>query len=136
MGAEPVRCPGAVTRSGRAGTPLPGAGAENQCRRKCHEKAAPRRELQVNDGVNDEPGARDETPAGARPGDVQTLSKNGQWVNRVIGENELSESFTSKEEAVDAGRVLAAQLGTRHTVEETDPTGAITDPDPASDQEP
>jgi hypothetical protein len=60
-------------------------------------------------------------------GDVETMSKRGQWVNRVIGGAELSESFRSKEEAIDAGRSLAAQLGSRHVVDESEETGAITD---------
>jgi hypothetical protein len=62
-----------------------------------------------------------------RDGDVITVSKRGQWVNRVIGGEELSESFASRDEAVDAGRSLAAQLGSRHVVVESEPTGVITD---------
>ena len=65
-------------------------------------------------------------------GDVETLSKRGQWVNRVAGGDELSESYSTKEEAVDAGRALAAELGSRHVVRESEPTGAITDEDPES----
>ncbi|GAA4370669.1 DUF2188 domain-containing protein [Agromyces bauzanensis] len=60
-------------------------------------------------------------------GDVVTVSKRGQWVNRVIGEPELSQSFRSKEEAIDAGRELAATRGTRHRVIESDETGVIID---------
>jgi hypothetical protein len=60
-------------------------------------------------------------------GDVETVSKRGQWVNRVIGEPERSQSFRSKQEAVDAGRELAAARGTRHRVIDSDETGAITD---------
>jgi hypothetical protein len=60
-------------------------------------------------------------------GDVETIDKQGQWVNRVIGEPELSESYSSKEEAVKAGRTLANELGTTHTVVESDATGVITD---------
>lgn len=48
-------------------------------------------------------------------GDVETVSKRGQWVNRVIGEPERSQSFRSKQ-AIDAGRELAATRGTRHRV--------------------
>jgi hypothetical protein len=62
-----------------------------------------------------------------RDGDVITVSKRGQWVNRVIGGEELSESFASRDEAVDAGRSLALQLGSRHVVVESEPTGVITD---------
>jgi hypothetical protein len=62
-----------------------------------------------------------------RDGDVITVSKRGQWVNRVIGGEELSESFASREEAVDAGQSLATQLGSRHVVVESEPTGVITD---------
>lgn len=60
-------------------------------------------------------------------GDVETLSKRGQWVNRVTGQPERSESFRTKEEAVDAGRLLATQLGSRHIVRDAEETGAITD---------
>ncbi|WP_430644839.1 DUF2188 domain-containing protein [Agromyces sp. GXS1127] len=62
-------------------------------------------------------------------GDVETRSKRGQWVNRVIGEPELSKSFRSREEAVTAGRQLAEVLGTQHTVIDAEETGVITDED-------
>ena len=61
-------------------------------------------------------------------GDVETIDKQGQWVNRVIGEPERSESFSSKEEAIEAGQALADQLGTTHTVQNAGSTGVITDP--------
>jgi hypothetical protein len=61
-------------------------------------------------------------------GDVETFDNRGQWVNRVIGEPERSRSFSSKQEAIDAGRVLAEQLGSTHTVIEAESTGTITDP--------
>jgi hypothetical protein len=60
-------------------------------------------------------------------GDVITMSKRGQWVNRVVGGEELSQSFRSRDEAVDAGRSLAAQLGSRHVVVESEESGVITD---------
>jgi inorganic pyrophosphatase len=60
-------------------------------------------------------------------GDVETRSKRGQWVNRVIGEADLSQSFSSRDEAIDAGRTLADELGTAHTVIDAEPTGVITD---------
>jgi hypothetical protein len=60
-------------------------------------------------------------------GDVITMSKRGQWVNRVVGGEELSQSFRSRDEAIDAGRSLAAQLGSRHVVVEGEETGVITD---------
>jgi hypothetical protein len=61
-------------------------------------------------------------------GDVETFDKRGQWVNRVIGEPERSKSFSSKQEAIDAGQALVRELGTHHLVREADPTGVITDP--------
>ena len=61
-------------------------------------------------------------------GDVETIDKGGKWVNRVIGAPDLSESFSSKIEAVDAGRSLAEELGSTHTVRESEATGTITDP--------
>jgi hypothetical protein len=60
-------------------------------------------------------------------GDVITISKRGQWVNRVVGGEELSQSFRSREEAEDAGRSLALQLGSRHVVVDSEETGVITD---------
>lgn len=65
-------------------------------------------------------------------GDVETMDKRGQWVNRVVGEPERSESFASKDEAVAAGEALAKELGTKHTVQDASPEGAITDPSPRS----
>ena len=62
-------------------------------------------------------------------GDVETISKRGQWVNRVLGEPERSQSYRTKEEAIDAGRALAAELGTAHRVVEAEETGVITDED-------
>lgn len=58
---------------------------------------------------------------------VVTRSNRGQWENHVPGHPELSESFTSKEEAVDAGRDVADRLGLHHVVEDAAATGAITD---------
>jgi hypothetical protein len=59
---------------------------------------------------------------------VVTRSNRGQWENHVEGHPELSQSFSSKEEAVDVGRGVADQLGVDHVVEDAEPTGAITDP--------
>ena len=65
--------------------------------------------------------------------DVTTRSKRGQWVNEVEGAPELSRSFRSREEAVEEGRELAGSRGSRHLVEESEPTGAITDGGDADD---
>ncbi len=65
--------------------------------------------------------------------DVTTRSKNGQWVNEVEGAPHLSRSFRDKEEAVQAAREFTASRRTRHTLEETEPTGVITDPAPSTD---
>ena len=69
-------------------------------------------------------------------GDVETISKRGQWVNRVVGEPERSQSYRTKEEAIDAGRELAALHGTEHRVIDADETGAITDEDAGSPVDP
>jgi hypothetical protein len=61
-------------------------------------------------------------------GDVRTRDKRGQWVNEVEGEPERSWSFSSKEEAIEAGAALAEELNSTHTVEDTESTGVITDP--------
>ncbi|MDQ0614723.1 hypothetical protein QF046_002364 [Microbacterium sp. W4I4] len=60
-------------------------------------------------------------------GDVETLSKHGQWVNRVEGEEELSQGYASKEEAIEEGRRLAEATGSMHTVRDAQPTGVVTD---------
>ena len=60
-------------------------------------------------------------------GDVDTIDKDGQWVNRVDGDPERSASFSSRDEAVEAGRELAAQLGSVHRVHDAPATGDITD---------
>ncbi|BDZ47134.1 hypothetical protein GCM10025866_30430 [Naasia aerilata] len=61
-------------------------------------------------------------------GDVRTRDKRGQWVNEVEGHPERSESYSGKEEAIEAGAALAEELGSTHTVEDAAPTGVITDP--------
>ncbi len=61
-------------------------------------------------------------------GDVQTINKRGQWVNSVEGDNARSWSFSSKDEAIEAGRALAEELGSTHTVQDEESTGVITDP--------
>ncbi|WP_307209902.1 DUF2188 domain-containing protein [Microbacterium testaceum] len=58
--------------------------------------------------------------------DVTTRSNRGQWENSVEGRPELSASFSSREEAVDQGRAVADELGSRHLVEDAEPTGAVT----------
>ncbi len=60
-------------------------------------------------------------------GDIETMDKGGQWVNRVEGDPERSASFSSREEAVEEGRRQAAETGTVHTVRDATPTGDITD---------
>ncbi|MGP6170587.1 DUF2188 domain-containing protein [Microbacterium sp. A196] len=59
--------------------------------------------------------------------DVVTRDKQGQWVNEVEGANELSLSFSSREEAVEAGRDFALRNGSSHTIEDAVPSGGITD---------
>ena len=58
---------------------------------------------------------------------VITRSKNGQWVNEVDGDPELSRSYTSRDEAIEEGEALASEHGVRHEVELSEPTGVITD---------
>ncbi|WP_345800022.1 DUF2188 domain-containing protein [Microbacterium sp. AZCO] len=59
--------------------------------------------------------------------DVETFSNRGQWVMRVEDEPSLSQSFASRDEAVEAGERLAERLGTTHRVRESEPEGSITD---------
>lgn len=58
---------------------------------------------------------------------VITRSNRGQWENVVEGRPDLSSSYSSRDEAVDAGRTVADRLGVHHVVEDAEPTGAITD---------
>ena len=70
------------------------------------------------------------TPENITDGEAQpvvTRSNRGQWETHVEGHPELSSSSSSREEAIDAGRTVADQLGVRHVVEDAEPTGAITD---------
>lgn len=60
---------------------------------------------------------------------VITRSNRGQWEVAVAERPDLSRSFSSREEAIDAGRTTADELGWRHVVEDAEPTGVITDPD-------
>ncbi|WP_127792582.1 DUF2188 domain-containing protein [Agromyces sp. LHK192] len=60
-------------------------------------------------------------------GDIETRSNRGQWENRVEGHPERSQSYASRDEAIDAGRLAAEEHGTVHTVVESEPTGVITD---------
>lgn len=58
---------------------------------------------------------------------VETFAKRGQWISRVPGDSELSQSYASREEAVEAGRALADRLGVPHRVVDSEPTGVATD---------
>jgi hypothetical protein len=51
---------------------------------------------------------------------VITRPNRGQWENIVPGRPELSESFGSRDEAVDLGRAVADELGLRHEVVDDD----------------
>lgn len=59
--------------------------------------------------------------------DVTTRNKQGQWVNEVEGARDLSRSFSSRDEAVEAGREFARQNDSSHSVEDAEPSGVITD---------
>lgn len=61
--------------------------------------------------------------------EVMTRSNRGQWETVVEGRPELSQSFSSKEEAIDLGRAIADEHGLHHIVLDSEPTGTITDPD-------
>ena len=68
--------------------------------------------------------------------DVTTRAKHGQWLNQVEGEPERSQSFSSRDEALQAGRVLADELGSTHRVLDSDATGVITDGGSPEDEVP
>lgn len=49
---------------------------------------------------------------------VVTRPNRGQWENAVPGHPERSQSFGTKQEAVDLGRAVADELGLPHVVED------------------
>jgi hypothetical protein len=59
---------------------------------------------------------------------VVTRSNRGQWETTVEGRADLSRSYSSRGEAIDAGRTIADELGSKHVVHDAEPTGAIIDP--------
>lgn len=61
---------------------------------------------------------------------VVTRSNRGQWEVVVAEKPELSRSYSSREEAIEAGSAIADQLRTSHVVEDAEATGVITDPQP------
>jgi hypothetical protein len=59
---------------------------------------------------------------------VVTRPNRGQWEVAVEGHPEFSQSYSSREEAIDGGRSIADRIGFQHIVEDAEPTGTITDP--------
>ncbi|MCB1298395.1 MAG: DUF2188 domain-containing protein [Microthrixaceae bacterium] len=49
-------------------------------------------------------------------GDVETFHQDGQWRNRIEGDQILEGSFETKAEAVDAGRELARSRQVEHII--------------------
>ncbi|MCM3658832.1 DUF2188 domain-containing protein [Agromyces mediolanus] len=90
----------------------------------------PAERIVANAGASASAASAGRERAGMAQGEVVTRSNRGQWENEVEGEPERSQSFASREEAITAGRELAALLGTSHTVIESEPTGVITDEGP------
>ncbi|WP_456283286.1 DUF2188 domain-containing protein [Microbacterium sp. JZ101] len=64
---------------------------------------------------------------------VETFAKRGQWISRVAGDSELSQSSASREEAIEAGRALAERLGVPHRVVDSEPTGVASDEQSGAD---
>lgn len=58
---------------------------------------------------------------------IVTRAKNGQWVNEVEGAPDLSRSYSSRDEAIEEAEALAVERGAKHVVEDSEPTGTITD---------
>ncbi|HKT56930.1 MAG TPA: DUF2188 domain-containing protein [Microbacterium sp.] len=56
----------------------------------------------------------------ARDGDVETLLHRGHWITRVVGRDGMSHIFSNRAEAVEAGRDLAEQFGTKHLIRDDD----------------
>ncbi|NJI58795.1 DUF2188 domain-containing protein [Microbacterium oxydans] len=69
------------------------------------------------------------TPEGVSDGvkRVVTRAKNGQWVNEVEGAPDLSRSYSSRDEAIEEADALAQAHGVTHVVQDSEPTGTITD---------
>lgn len=75
----------------------------------------------------DTPATRSHSSIEPAAGDIVTRSDRGQWVSEVVGDRESSRSFTSRGEAVEAGRALAQASGAQHIVIDSEPTGVIVD---------
>jgi hypothetical protein len=69
-----------------------------------------------------------DTDGSARNGDVETLPHRGHWITRVVGDDAESHIFSSRAEAVRAGRDLAEQYGTRHLVRDGEPRMRVSPP--------
>jgi hypothetical protein len=55
-------------------------------------------------------------------GDIETFHEDGQWRNRVEGENRLLSTHGDKESAVNAGRDEARRREVEHIVKNLDGT--------------
>jgi Uncharacterized protein conserved in bacteria (DUF2188) len=55
-------------------------------------------------------------------GDVVTFHEQGSWKNRVEGEGGSEQSYSSRDEAIVAGRALAMQREVEHIIRREDGT--------------
>jgi hypothetical protein len=53
-------------------------------------------------------------------GDVHTVHKDGTWINTIEGVDGPSESFNTREQAVSAGREIAAASRVEHLIHRED----------------
>ncbi|WNV85768.1 DUF2188 domain-containing protein [Umezawaea sp. Da 62-37] len=53
-------------------------------------------------------------------GDVETYSENGQWKNKVEGNQQASSTHATKEEATAKGREMAKDAGVEHIIRNLD----------------
>lgn len=55
-------------------------------------------------------------------GDVETYYANNSWANRIEGDGTTGSQYDTKEQAAEAGRELAKELGVEHIIKKQDGT--------------
>jgi hypothetical protein len=55
-------------------------------------------------------------------GDIETYHEDGQWKNKVEGNERASSTHPTKAEAQEAGRAMAADRGVEHVIKNADGT--------------
>jgi hypothetical protein len=61
-------------------------------------------------------------------GEVETYYEDGEWKNAVVPGEDIGGPYSTRDEAVAAGREAAQELGVEHVVR--DEQGTVVEPDP------